>query len=166
MQQDNIMLIENDILGLYQELVDRVIDNLETLKISDRKNQTFNGTDFIKYDNYGFDAEEDKTEILIFSIIKNQFIDEINELSMPIIKMMWLYNCVEDNITEEKVYSELANDKNLKEQVVEKLCYMLSKKVDFNKQVKINCEANPDLPAEIVRDLLIAKEQSSEPFNF
>ncbi len=132
MQDNDLALIEKDILGLYQELIEKVITSLESLKIKDYKNRIFSGKDFIRYSTYNFDAEDERTEILIYSIIKSQFKDAVNELSEPIVKMMWLYNCVDEDITKEKLYMELENYQNIKEKVVEKLCYMLCKKVDCN----------------------------------
>lgn len=132
MQDNDLALIEKDILGLYQELIENVITSLESLKIKDCKNSIFSGKDFIRHGTCDFDAEYERTEILIYSIVKNQFENAVNELSVPIVKMMWLYNCVDEDITKEKLYMELENYQNIKEKVVEKLCYMLCKKVDCN----------------------------------
>lgn len=38
--------------------------------------------------------------------------------------------------------------------------------INFWAKVGRNALANPDLPVDVVRDLLIAKEQPSEPFVF
>lgn len=132
MQDNDLVLIEKDILGLYQELVEKVITSLETLKIKSYKNKVFSGKDFIQYSTYDFDAEDERTEILIYSIAKSQFENVVDELSIHIVKMMWLYNCVNEDITKEKLYKELENYQNMKKEVVDKLCYMLCKKVDCN----------------------------------
>lgn len=132
MQDNDLALIEKDILGLYQELIEKVITSLESLKIKDYKNRIFSGKDFIRYSIYNFDAEDERTEILIYSIVKNQFENAVNELSVPIVKMMWLYNCANEDMTKEKLYTELENYQNIKEKVVEKLGYMLCKKVECN----------------------------------
>lgn len=130
MQDNDLVLIEKDILGLYKELVEKVIISLESLKIKDYKNRIFSGKDFIQYGTCDFDAEYERTEILIYSIIKSQFKDTVNELSEPIVKMMWLYNCVDENMNQENFYKELDNYENIKEKVVDKLYYMLCKKVN------------------------------------
>lgn len=38
--------------------------------------------------------------------------------------------------------------------------------INFWAKIGRNALANPDLPVEVVRDILIAKEEESEPFSF
>lgn len=38
--------------------------------------------------------------------------------------------------------------------------------INFWAKIGRNALANPDLPIDVIRDLLIAKEQPSEPFEF
>lgn len=132
MQDNDLALIEKEISGLYQELIEKVITSLESLKIKDYKNRIFSGKDFIRCGTYNFNAEDERAEILIYSIIKSQFKDSINELSEPIVKMMWLYNCVEEDMNKEDLYKKLDSYKNIKEDVIEKLCHILCKKIDSN----------------------------------
>lgn len=132
MQDNDLALIEKDILGLYQELIEKVITSLDSLKIKYYKNRIFSFQDFIRCDAYNFNAEDERTEILIYSIVKSQFENEVNGISVPIVKIMWLYNCANEDMTKEKLYTELENYQNIKEKVVEKLCYMLCKKVECN----------------------------------
>ena len=41
-----------------------------------------------------------------------------------------------------------------------------AQQINFWAKVGRNALANPDLPVEFVRDILIAKEQPTEPFSF
>ncbi len=132
MQDNDVALIEKEISGLYQELIEKVITSLESLKFKDYKNRIFSGKDFIRCGTNNFNAEDERAEILIYSIIKSQFKDAVNELSEPIVKMMWLYNCCDNDMNKKILYKKLGDYKNIKKEVIEKLCHMLCKKFDFN----------------------------------
>mgnify|MGYP000364003270 CR=1 FL=1 len=41
-----------------------------------------------------------------------------------------------------------------------------AQQINFWARIGRNALANPDLPVDVVRDLLIAKEEQSEPFSF